>query len=256
MAGAPASADPARPSLLAGLGGFAIDLFLAVAALLAFALLGGAAWTFVLGLQGVPADRAAPGPGAMIVLSLFATGLAAVLVYALRRPASRAERRASLRAWRNPWTYSWVALAVIASVGFSALAGLTAQSLQIEMRPSNAVLGAAIRNHPLLLLLFATLVAPAYEELLFRRVLFGRLWAAGRPGLGLVLSSLAFALVHEPPGLGASHGLGMALLWAVYAFMGAVFAWVYRQTGSLWAAYAAHALNNLIAGAALLTAGG
>ncbi|WP_363799707.1 CPBP family intramembrane glutamic endopeptidase [Lysobacter firmicutimachus] len=228
---------------------------MAIAALLAFALIGGVAWTFVLGLQGVPPDRAMPGPGAAIALSLVATGLAAVLVYALRRPASRAERRASLQAWRNPWTYSWVALTVIACVGFSALVGLAAQSWQIEMRPSNAVLGEAIRNHPLLLLLFAALIAPAYEELLFRRVLFGRLWAAGRPGLGMALSSLAFALVHEPPGLGASHGVGMLLLWVVYAFMGAAFAWVYRQTGSLWTAYAAHALNNLIAGAALLTAG-
>jgi len=229
---------------------------LAVAALLAFALLGGVAWTFVLGLQGVAPDRAVPGPGALIAISLVATGLAALLVYALRRPASRAERRASLQAWRRPWTYSWVMLTVIATVGFSALVGLTAQSLQIEMRPSNGVLGEAIRNHPGLLLIFAVLIAPAYEELLFRRVLFGRLWAAGRPGLGLVLSSLAFALVHEPPGLGASHGLGMLLLWAVYAFMGAAFAWLYRHTGSLWTAYAAHALNNLIAGAALLTAGG
>jgi membrane protease YdiL (CAAX protease family) len=39
----------------------------------------------------------------------------------------------------------------------------------------------AIARFPLFLVLFAVVLAPAYEELLFRRVLFGRLWKAGRP---------------------------------------------------------------------------
>ena len=72
------------------------------------------------------------------------------------------------------------------------------------------------------------------------------------PWLGLALSSAAFALLHEPPGLSASHGWSMLLLWAVYGFMSLCFGWVYYRSGSLWAAYAAHAINNLIAVAAVL----
>src|SRR3546814_570001 len=102
-------------------------------------------------------------------------------------------------------------------------------------------------RNPALLLLVVALLAPAYEELLFRRVLFGRLWAAGRPLLGIVLSSAAFACMHELPGTGGNGLLAGALLWTCYAMMGALFAWVYRRTGTLWAAIGAHAVNNLIA---------
>jgi uncharacterized protein len=94
-------------------------------------------------------------------------------------------------------------------------------------------------------------LAPAYEELLFRRVLFGRLLAAGRPVLGIVLSSLAFALLHEIPGLSGNGVLAICQLWLVYGTMGAAFAWLYWRTGSLWAAILAHGLNNAIAMAAL-----
>src|SRR3546814_7665495 len=86
-------------------------------------------------------------------------------------------------------------------------------------------------RNPALLLLVVALLAPAYEELLFRRVLFGRLWAAGRPLLGIVLSSVAFACMHELPGTGGNGLLAGALLWTCYAMMGALFAWVYRRTG-------------------------
>src|SRR3546814_7256083 len=85
-------------------------------------------------------------------------------------------------------------------------------------------------RNPALLLLVVALLAPAYEELLFRRVLFGRLWAAGRPLLGIVLSSAAFACMHELPGTGGNGLLAGALLWTCYAMMGALFAWVYRRS--------------------------
>lgn len=235
---------------MGSVAGFAIDLVLSVVLLAAFVMLGGLLWGVVHGLRGVPVELDA-GSDAMIAITLVGTGLAALTVYLLRRRATRAECAASWRAlWRQS---SWIAIlvALLATMGFSMLVGLLAQQLQIEMTPSNLVLSEAVAQHPVLLLIFAVLIAPAYEELLFRRVLFGRLWAAGRPGLGLALSSIAFALVHEPPGLGASQGWNMLLLWAVYAFMGAVFAAVYRRTGTLWAAYAVHALNNLVAGAAL-----
>ena len=107
-------------------------------------------------------------------------------------------------------------------------------------------------TNPAFLLLFAAVLAPAYEELMFRRVLFGRLWAAGKPWLGLVLSSAAFAMIHEVPGTTGNPLEVTLLLWLVYGGMGAAFAWVYWRTGTLWAAFGAHALHNFASVALLL----
>jgi hypothetical protein len=48
---------------------------------------------------------------------------------------------------------------------------------------------------------------------------------------------------------------GIAQLWLVYGGMGAAFCWLYRRTGTLWAAITAHALNNAVALAALVFPG-
>ena len=62
---------------------------------------------------------------------------------------------------------------------------------------------------------------------------------------------MIFALVHEMPGLNGKPAGSTAFLILVYAGMGAIFAWVYRRTGTLWAPVAAHILNNAIALAVL-----
>ena len=67
----------------------------------------------------------------------------------------------------------------------------------------------------------------------------------------MALSSVIFALVHEMPGLNGKPAGSTAFLILVYAGMGAIFAWVYRRTGTLWAPVAAHILNNAIALAVL-----
>lgn len=71
----------------------------------------------------------------------------------------------------------------------------------------------------------------------------------------MVLSSLAFALIHEIPGTSANGPAEIAQLWLVYGGMGAAFCWLYRRTGTLWAAVTAHALNNAVALAAMVFLG-
>ena len=57
--------------------------------------------------------------------------------------------------------------------------------------PTNvAMLESIMAYSPALLLLVAVVIAPISEELLFRRALFGRLWAAGKPGAGMVASRI------------------------------------------------------------------
>lgn len=81
--------------------------------------------------------------------------------------------------------------------------------------------------------LLVAVAAPFFEEVLFRGVLFAGLRGALRPlGAGAV-SALMFALVHGDP---------QAIL--VLSALGALFAFLYERSGSLWPAVIAHALWN------------
>lgn len=238
--------------------GFFLDLLIAIGVLLLVSIACGVAWGVVQGIQvglqggGDPATIAGsigqPSAIAQIWITLVGTGTAALAVYFWRRRATTTERIASWRAARRWSTWGWALLAGLATFAFSVGAGWLGEQAGIEVVPTNQTLiESVLDSHPAFLLVFAVLLAPAYEELLFRRVLFGRLWAAGRPWLGVLLSSAAFALVHEVPGLGGNDAAAASLLWLIYGAMGAMFAWVYWRTGTLWAAIGAHAINNLAA---------
>ncbi len=262
----PATAAPRRGSPVAG---FFIDLGIGAATLFILSLVSGLAWGLYRGIQvgyasaknnGTGIDPASvtealgtPGALAQVLMALVSTGGAALLLYFWRRPANAAERQASAQALRRPSTWGWTLLvATLIVIGSNGIAFL-AKQLGVEPVPTNlALMQHAIERFPLFLVLFAVVLAPAYEELLFRRVLFGRLWQAGRLWLGMLLSSLAFALIHEIPGTSANGPAEIAQLWLVYGGMGAAFCWLYRRTGTLWAAIIAHGLNNAVALAALV----
>lgn len=248
---------------------FFLDLAITVGALLILSVAVAAIWAAIgiVGLvlqDGMQPDPAAliralgqPGALAMIWMTLASTGGAALLVYFWRRRATVSERAVSRRAVSRWNTWGWVLATGIVTFLFSSTMAALGQAAGIRPQPTNlAVIEAAFTASPVFLSLFGVLIAPAYEELLFRRVLFGRLWAAGRPWLGLVLSSAAFALMHEIPGTTGNGWLATGVLWGTYGFMGAAFAFVYWRTRTLWAAIAAHALNNAIALALLKLYGG
>ena len=259
----PRSTVPLRTALL----GFLIDVLIGGAVLLLVSIAAGLAWGvyrgFELAMQARAGGGAAaadaiarqigqPGTLAQMLIVLASTSAAALVLYFGRRPASADERLRARLAWRQRSTWGWTLLVAAAVfVGSSAIAHAF-EHFGIKPLPSNlGMVKEAMQRWPLFLVLFAVVLAPAYEELLFRRVLFGRFLAAGRPWLGLLLSSAAFALLHEIPGLSGNSPAAICQLWLVYGGLGMAFGWLYWRTGSLWAPILAHALNNAIALAAL-----
>jgi membrane protease YdiL (CAAX protease family) len=99
----------------------------------------------------------------------------------------------------------------------------------------------------------AAILAPIGEEVLFRGYLFGslrRLAGGSRSGIIVAygVSALVFALAHS---LAATQGL-IGLLVPSF-LIGLMFAWGFDRSGSLVPSIIAHAINNSIAFAALLT---
>ena len=78
------------------------------------------------------------------------------------------------------------------------------------------------------------LLAPVFEELLFRGFLYRALRDLLTPGGAMVASALVFALIHLQPG----NLLPLAAL-------GFVLAWLYERSGTLWAPILVHATWNL-----------
>ncbi|PPT56001.1 CPBP family intramembrane metalloprotease [Xanthomonas arboricola] len=254
---------PLLPPLL----GFGIDVLIATGLLLSLSVAGFALWGVFRGVSAVQAAKAQgltlssseimatigqPGVLVQLLTALVSTALPALLLYYWRRRATADEHRASRAAARRASTWGWTALIAVGVFLLSNLVSVAASALGIKPVPTNLpLMEEAIRQWPLALVVFAVAIAPAYEELLFRRVLFGRLLAAGRPWLGIALSSAIFALVHEVPGVSGNGPAAIAQLWLVYGGMGAAFAWLYWRTGTLWAPIVAHGVNNATALAAL-----
>ncbi|WP_334179599.1 CPBP family intramembrane glutamic endopeptidase [Pseudoxanthomonas sp.] len=264
-----APAAPTPLPLRSVLPAFALDVALAITlsfSTLMLGLFGWAAWRGVqlarqqagsLDAQALQAQIGTPPVLFLIVMTLVSTGGTALVLYFWRRRATPAERLGSINRSRRPGTWCWALAAGLATFLFSSLMSAAGRAQGLDLEPSNLdVIKEGFARFPVFLALFAVVLAPLYEELLFRRVLFGRLWRAGWPVLGLVLSSLVFALVHELPGLNGKPVGSTVFLILVYAGMGAIFAWVYRRTGTLWAPIAAHILNNAIALAVLQVYGG
>ena len=113
--------------------------------------------------------------------------------------------------------------------------------------PSNVEpVTALIQTAPWIAWLLIVVVGPFSEELLMRHVLLRRFAVAGHAVAGVVLTSVAFALMHEPMPTSAGVAAWLGGL-AMYTAMGVGFALVYLRTGRFRAAFLAHAACNATA---------
>ena len=93
------------------------------------------------------------------------------------------------------------------------------------------------------MLVMAGIVAPIVEETAFRGLLYG--WLRARIGIAgaIALSALIFSFVH-----------GVLMLAPALALQGAVLAYVYERSGSLWPSVVLHGTFNMIMTVALYAA--
>lgn len=106
---------------------------------------------------------------------------------------------------------------------------------QADTVNQSAILGVGM--HPILLVTLVGLVAPIVEEIVFRGLLYDKLFGP-KSYIGLMFNSFMFGLIHVPTDFGS---------WVIYGGMGLILGLVYRKTQKLEHVMLVHFLNNGIA---------
>ncbi|EHI69150.1 CPBP family intramembrane glutamic endopeptidase [Streptococcus ictaluri] len=139
----------------------------------------------------------------------------------------------------------WIGLGTLALFVIKMIGGII---LIIEKGPNASTANQTILEeaglHPLLLLVLVVVLAPIMEEIVFRGLLFGKLFGP-KSIIGLFLSSFLFGLFHGPTDIGS---------WVIYGGMGLMLGFVYYRTEKLSYTMSIHFLNNAIAAIFLLIA--
>lgn len=148
---------------------------------------------------------------------------------------------------RNPvGDIGWGIAGYAAALPLVLIAGLISRALSRYIEtPSNPVVPMFVESNTALeralLLVLVAVVAPFFEELFFRGVLFHSFRAAWGVVMGILSSAVVFGLVHPLP-------LDFLPIFA----LGSVFATLVYERGSLLPSMIAHGLNNTAAFAVLL----
>lgn len=143
-------------------------------------------------------------------------------------------RERNLNSKKNKWIV-FVGMIAISSLFSMALNQLIDASNLKELSPAYQAVSTSIYEPgKIQILFFVGLVAPAFEELLFRGVLFGQL----RKYFSFLFCALTSGLIFG--------GLHLNLVQFVYAFaMGYLFAFFMEASKSVWFAIIAHVVANL-----------
>jgi hypothetical protein len=142
-------------------------------------------------------------------------------------------------------------LSLGATALYSFLAGLSGLKILLppEIPPGLVFPGPGI----VLTFLALAMWTPLTEEVFFRGFIFAGLSSRWGVTGAMVISALIFSLFHDPLILVAPFNLDLYLshnatgvLFPIF-ITGLLLAWLYHQTGSLWASIAAHAGQNAAA---------
>ena len=143
-------------------------------------------------------------------------------------------------------------MALIMLLGLIALYGLN----ELVFRLTNILIGnrtnlndstisAQIQDLPQATFLILVVLAPFVEEVLFRGLVFGNLKSKSRV-VAYLVSCLLFALLHVWQFAVVQQDITYFLLMVQYLVPGAVLAWAYESSGTLWTSIGLHAVANAL----------
>lgn len=197
----------------------------------------------VLVVSGLELDQVSV---ALIPLAPVVTGLIAVAVAAVV-PGSSPRLLFGAGRLRGRWLVLAGALGLGSFVAFNVVLGTAVmyvlQLLGVDVpEVQRSLREAASRPGTLPVVAASTIIAaPLGEELLYRGLIFQSLLSRLRPGAAIWLSAGAFGLGHVT--VGASW-LSNATLALLIVPLGAVLAWSFRRSGTLWVPILIHAVFN------------
>ena len=108
---------------------------------------------------------------------------------------------------------------------------------------NNEAVSTMLTAHPAAMLLFSAVLAPIYEECLFRGVLFAP-FCKKCPWVGYVLSALLFSGIHVVNSVGVQSPVELILCFVQYIPLSLFLCWVCQKTRSIWGSITLHALIN------------
>lgn len=118
-------------------------------------------------------------------------------------------------------------------------------SLQIANANNDLVVG-LLKQHPLVVGLSVCLLAPLTEECLWRGLVFGETKRLNKI-FAYLLSISLFALLHVCQSIGTQSWWMIALSFVTYLPSGAILAWAYNHTNTIWCSILAHCAINALA---------
>ena len=137
-------------------------------------------------------------------------------------------------------------LGLIALYGLNELVyRLSAVVISNRTNLNDTTISAQIQDAPRVTLLIIVFLAPFIEEVLFRGLVFGNLKHKSRV-TAYVVSCLLFALLHVWQFAVVQQDMTYFLLMVQYLVPGAVLAWAYESSGTLWASVGLHAAANAL----------
>ena len=122
---------------------------------------------------------------------------------------------------------------------------LTSLAIGNRTNLNDTTISAQIQDAPRVTLLIIVFLAPFIEEVLFRGLVFGNLKSKSRV-VAYLVSCLLFALIHVWQFAVVQQDITYFLLMVQYLVPGAVLAWAYESSGTLWASIGLHAAANAL----------
>ena len=143
-------------------------------------------------------------------------------------------------------TSGTAALGLVILYGLNALARQVLQMFPLEWEnPNDQSVLARMGTAPGITILTVVFLSPFIEELLFRGYIFGNLREYHR-GAAYVVSCLLFALAHVWPYMAGAPDWNHLLLLVQYLLPGAVMAWAFERSDTLWGSVLLHIAVNAL----------